>query len=147
MFQSIRLPRRTVSGARHRHRSAEGGSDFVQAYPGRFRLSAAAALAAAALLGVSGLAALAGPVAAAEVHQVNPYVGATQYVNPLWKAEVESEAVAQPSLATKMRVVENQPTAVWLDSMGAIAGPSGGMGLAAHLNAALTQKGSGPGAR
>jgi cellulose 1,4-beta-cellobiosidase len=80
----------------------------------------------------------------AEAHQVNPYVGATQYVNPLWKAEVESEAVAQPSLATKMRVVENQPTAVWLDSMGAIAGPSGGMGLAAHLNAALTQKGSGP---
>ena len=43
-----------------------------------------------------------------------------------------------------MRVVENQPTAIWLDSMGAIAGPSGGMGLAAHLNAALTQKGSGP---
>ncbi|HEX7612820.1 MAG TPA: glycoside hydrolase family 6 protein, partial [Candidatus Limnocylindrales bacterium] len=100
------------------------------------------------MLGVSGLAALAGPVAAAEVHQVNPYVGATQYVNPLWKAEAESEAVAQqsanPTLAAKMRVVENQPTAVWLDSMGAIAGPSGGMGLAAHLNAALTQKGSGP---
>jgi cellulose 1,4-beta-cellobiosidase len=43
-----------------------------------------------------------------------------------------------------MRVVENQPTAVWMDSMGAIAGPSGGMGLAAHLDAALTQKGSAP---
>src|ERR1035437_10421400 len=126
MFQSIRLPRRTVSGARHRHRSAEGGSDFVQTYPGRFRLSAAAALAAAALLGVSGLAALAGPVAAAEVHQGNPYVGATQYVNSLWKAEVESEAATKSgTLAAQMRTVENQPTAVWLDSMGAIAGPSG----------------------
>jgi cellulose 1,4-beta-cellobiosidase len=43
-----------------------------------------------------------------------------------------------------MRIVENQPTAVWMDSMGAIAGPSGGMGLAAHLDAALTQKGSSP---
>jgi cellulose 1,4-beta-cellobiosidase len=101
------------------------------------------------LVGVSALATVAAPApVAAESHQVNPYVGATQYVNPLWKAEVESEAVAQqsanPALAAKMRIVENQPTAIWLDSMGAIAGPAGGMGLAAHLNAALAQKGSGP---
>jgi cellulose 1,4-beta-cellobiosidase len=122
---------------------------FVQTYSGRFRISTAGAIAAAALVGASGLAALAIPAQVfAEAHQTNPYVGATQYVNPLWKAEVESEAVAQqatnPSLAAKMRIVENQPTAVWLDSMGAIAGPAGGMGLAAHLNAALSQKGSGP---
>jgi cellulose 1,4-beta-cellobiosidase len=101
------------------------------------------------LVGVSALATVAAPAHVfAESHQVNPYSGATQYVNPLWKAEVESEAVAQqgsnPTLAAEMRVVENQPTAVWLDSMGAIAGPSGGMGLAAHLDAALTQKTSAP---
>jgi cellulose 1,4-beta-cellobiosidase len=84
----------------------------------------------------------------AESHQTNPYSGATQYVNPLWKAEVESEATAQQSsnsaLAAQMRVVENQPTAVWMDSISAITGPSGGMGLAAHLDAALNQKGSAP---
>ena len=117
----------------------------MQSYLPRFRVAAVALL-----IGVSALATVAAPkpVAAAEAHQTNPYVGATQYVNPLWKAEVESEAVAQqsanPTLAAKMRIVENQPTAVWLDSMGAIAGPAGGMGLAAHLNAALSQKGSGP---
>jgi len=116
----------------------------VRMSPGRVRLAAGAFL-----VGASALAAVSAPmVQAAEAHQVNPYVGATQYVNPLWKAEVESEAVAQqasnPSLAAKMRVVENQPTAVWLDSMGAIGGPSGGMGLAAHLDAALTQKTSAP---
>jgi cellulose 1,4-beta-cellobiosidase len=124
--------------------TVEGGSDFVQAYLSKFRVAAVTLL-----VGVSALAtvAAAAPVAA-ESHQVNPYAGATQYVNPLWKAEVESEAVAQqsanPALAAKMRIVENQPTAIWLDSMGAIAGPAGGMGLAAHLNAALAQKGSGP---
>ena len=81
----------------------------MQAYLGKFRVAAATLL-----IGVSALATVAAPAAVfAEAHQVNPYVGATQYVNPLWKAEVESEAVAQPSLATKMRVVENQPTAVW----------------------------------
>ena len=106
----------------------------MQSYLPRFRVAAVALL-----IGVSALATVAAPkpVAAAEAHQTNPYVGATQYVNPLWKAEVESEAVAQqsgnPTLAAKMRIVENQPTAVWLDSMGAIAGPAGGMGLAAHL--------------
>jgi cellulose 1,4-beta-cellobiosidase len=116
----------------------------VQAYLPKFRVAAVTLL-----VGVSALATVAAPApVAAESHQVNPYVGATQYVNPLWKAEVESEAVAQQSanaaLAAKMRVVENQPTAIWLDSMGSIAGPAGGMGLAAHLNAALAQKGSGP---
>ena len=102
--------------------------------------------AATLLIGVSARATVAVPgTVLAEAHQSNPYAGATQYVNPLWKAEVESEAAKQSgTLAANMRVVGNQPTAVWLDSMGAIAGPSGGMGLAAHLDAALTQKGSGP---
>ena len=114
---------------------------MVHSYPRMLRVAAAGVL-----LGASAIATIAAPAAVlAESHQANPYVGATQYVNPLWKAEVESEAAKQSgTLATQMRVVENQPTAVWMDSMGAIAGPSGGMGLAAHLDAALTQKGSGP---
>ena len=97
---------------------------------------------AALLVMMAVLTAMAAPmVVSAESHQVNPYVGATQYVNPLWKAEVDAEAAKQSgTLATQMRIVENQPTAVWMDSMGAIAGPSGGMGLAAHLDAALTQE-------
>src|ERR1035437_7591070 len=112
---------------------------MVRTYPRVLVVAVAALLAGAAVV-----TAVAPPVAA-EAHQVNPYVGATQYVNPLWKAEVESEAATKSgTVAAQMRTVENQPTAVWLDSMGAIAGPSGGMGLAAHLNAALTQKGSGP---
>lgn len=111
----------------------------MQAYLGRFRV-----VAATALIGASAFATFGAPAPVlAESHQVNPYVGATQYVNPLWKAEVEAEAVAQssnPALAAKMRIVKNQPTAVWMDSMSAIVGPIGGMGLAAHLDAALTQK-------
>jgi cellulose 1,4-beta-cellobiosidase len=97
---------------------------------------------AALLASASALAAVVAPAVMAEAHQDNPYVGATQYVNSQWAAEVESEAVAQasnPTLAAKMRIVEKQATAVWLDSMGAI-NPSSGMGLAAHLNAAVAQK-------
>jgi cellulose 1,4-beta-cellobiosidase len=114
---------------------------MVKTGSGMFRVAAAVVL-----VGVSALATVAAPMHVfAESHQVNPYVGATQYVNPLWKAEADAEAAKQSgTLAAQMKIVENQPTAVWMDSMGAIAGPSGGMGLAAHLDAALAQKGSGP---
>src|ERR1035437_6418582 len=65
--------------------------DRVRPYPGMFRVAAAALL-----VGVSALATVAVPAAVfAEAHQVNPYVGATQYVNPLWKAEVDAEAAKQ----------------------------------------------------
>ena len=108
----------------------------MQTYSGRFRISTAGAIAAAALVGASGLAALAIPAQVfAEAHQTNPYVGATQYVNPLWKAEVESEAVTTPSAVKWFH-----PSRKGL-IMGIVVG---GMGLAAHLNAALSQKGSGP---
>ena len=39
-----------------------------------------------------------------------------------------------------MATVAKQPTAVWMDSIGAITGPPGGMGLQAHLDAALAQQ-------
>ncbi|MGW0391243.1 glycoside hydrolase family 6 protein [Streptomyces sp. NPDC003042] len=65
----------------------------------------------------------------------NPYAGAKVYVNPEWSAK----AAAEPGGSR----IANQPTAVWLDRTAAIAGVGGGMGLRAHLDEALKQKGSG----
>ncbi|MFF5367191.1 glycoside hydrolase family 6 protein [Streptomyces sp. NPDC013187] len=65
----------------------------------------------------------------------NPYVGARAYVNPEWSAK----AAAEPGGSR----ISNQPTAVWLDRIAAINGVNGGMGLRAHLDEALKQKGSG----
>jgi cellulose 1,4-beta-cellobiosidase len=66
----------------------------------------------------------------------NPYAGVKGYVNPEWKAKADAEAGGSR--------VSNNPTAVWLDRIAAIAGTSGSssngsMGLAAHLDAALAQ--------
>ncbi|MEU5890620.1 glycoside hydrolase family 6 protein [Streptomyces sp. NPDC047461] len=65
----------------------------------------------------------------------NPYTGAKVYVNPEWSAK----AAAEPGGSK----IANQPTAVWLDRIVAINGVIGGMGLRAHLDEALKQKGSG----
>ncbi|MEU3491033.1 glycoside hydrolase family 6 protein [Streptomyces massasporeus] len=65
----------------------------------------------------------------------NPYTGAKVYVNPEWSAK----AAAEPGGSK----IANQPTAVWLDRIAAINGVKGGMGLRAHLDEALKQKGSG----
>ncbi|POX61443.1 cellulose 1,4-beta-cellobiosidase [Streptomyces sp. Ru62] len=65
----------------------------------------------------------------------NPYSGAKGYVNPEWSAH----AAAEPGGSR----IANQPTAVWLDRIAAINGVNGGMGLRAHLDEALKQKGSG----
>ncbi|MEN8651948.1 glycoside hydrolase family 6 protein [Streptomyces sp. 21So2-11] len=65
----------------------------------------------------------------------NPYAGAKVYVNPEWSAK----AAAEPGGSR----IADQPTAVWLDRAAAIAGVNGGMGLRAHLDEALRQKGSG----
>ncbi|MFE1839585.1 glycoside hydrolase family 6 protein [Streptomyces sviceus] len=65
----------------------------------------------------------------------NPYVGAKAYVNPEWSAK----AAAEPGGSR----IANQPTAVWLDRIAAINGVNGGMGLRAHLDEALKQKGNG----
>ena len=64
----------------------------------------------------------------------NPYSGAGVYNNPQWRAA----AVAGGGSA-----IANQPTAVWFDRISAIAGngsaTTGSMGLAQHLNEAVTQ--------
>ncbi|MGI5379413.1 glycoside hydrolase family 6 protein [Streptomyces sp. CA-251387] len=65
----------------------------------------------------------------------NPYSGAKVYVNPEWSAK----AAAEPGGSR----IANQPTGVWLDRIAAINGVNGGMGLRAHLDEALRQKGSG----
>ncbi|MER6714422.1 MULTISPECIES: glycoside hydrolase family 6 protein [unclassified Streptomyces] len=65
----------------------------------------------------------------------NPYDGAKVYVNPEWSAK----AAAEPGGSR----VANQPTGVWLDRIAAINGAGGKMGLRAHLDEALRQKGSG----
>jgi cellulose 1,4-beta-cellobiosidase len=65
----------------------------------------------------------------------NPYAGAKVYVNPEWSAN----AAAEPGGSR----VSNQPTGIWLDRIAAINGTGGHMGLRAHLDAALAQKGSG----
>ncbi|MGW3354959.1 glycoside hydrolase family 6 protein [Streptomyces bungoensis] len=65
----------------------------------------------------------------------NPYAGAKVYVNPEWSAH----AAAEPGGSR----ISNQPTAVWLDRIATINGVNGGMGLRAHLDEALKQKGSG----
>ncbi|MFI6280128.1 glycoside hydrolase family 6 protein [Streptomyces sp. NPDC050988] len=72
------------------------------------------------------------PVPGAKVD--NPYAGAKVYVNPEWKAKATVE--------TGGSRIANQPTGVWLDRIAAINGVNGGMGLRAHLDAALAQKGS-----
>jgi len=73
----------------------------------------------------------------------NPYLGARGYVNPEWSAKAAAE--------TGGSRVANISTAVWIDRIAAIVGTSGSssngsMGVADHLNAALTQlaAGSGP---
>ncbi|MBT2416638.1 glycoside hydrolase family 6 protein [Streptomyces sp. ISL-22] len=65
----------------------------------------------------------------------NPYSGAKVYVNPEWSAK----AAAEPGGSR----IANQPTGVWLDRIAAVNGVNGGMGLRAHLDEALRQKGSG----
>ena len=64
----------------------------------------------------------------------NPYAGATVYNNSQWRANAAANGGS---------AIANQPTGVWFDRISAIAGNSspttGSMGLADHLNAAVTQ--------
>jgi cellulose 1,4-beta-cellobiosidase len=69
--------------------------------------------------------------AASQPQPANPYEGARVYVNPEWS----SRALAEPGGDR----VAQQPTAVWLDSIAAIHGDPGAMGLAAHLDQAVVQ--------
>ena len=65
----------------------------------------------------------------------NPYEGAQVYVNPIWSANAASEPGGE--------AVADEPTAVWLDRIGAIEGndspTTGSMGLRDHLDDAVGQ--------
>jgi cellulose 1,4-beta-cellobiosidase len=66
----------------------------------------------------------------------NPYAGAQGYRNPEWQAKANAEPGGNR--------VSNNPTAVWIDRIAAIAGTGGSssngtMGVRAHLDAALAQ--------
>ena len=82
------------------------------------------------------LAALALPgMASAQTKLDNPFVGATMYVNPNFTANANAEAAQQSdsTLAARMRLVGQQPQAVWMDRISAV--PS----LATHLDGTLAQ--------
>ncbi|MFE7595182.1 glycoside hydrolase family 6 protein, partial [Kitasatospora sp. NPDC057512] len=83
--------------------------------------------------------ALAAP--AATVHVANPFAGATGYLNPDYTAAVKAQASADGGAlgALEAQVAAN-PTAVWMDHIGAIAGDGGRLGLQAHLDHALAQQ-------
>ncbi|MCC9306520.1 glycoside hydrolase family 6 protein [Kitasatospora sp. RB6PN24] len=100
--------------------------------------------AATALLGATGLLpgiGAATPAHAATVHVANPFVGATGYLNPDYAAEVNAQAAADGGAlgALESQVAAN-PTAVWLDHIGAITGDAGHLGLQAHLDHALAEQ-------
>lgn len=80
----------------------------------------------------------------AQQHVANPFVGATQYLNPDYTKEVQSiiPTVSDPKVAAQLNTITTYPTAVWMDRIAAIAGSSatgGRLGLAEHLDTALTQ--------
>ncbi|MEE1781528.1 glycoside hydrolase family 6 protein [Streptomyces sp. SP17BM10] len=105
--------------------------------------------AAAALLGATGLLpgigaagpALAAPVHAAAARVANPFAGATGYLNPDFAAEVKAQASADGgTLGGLESQVAANPTAVWMDHIGAIAGDATHLSLQAHLDHALAQQ-------
>nr|WP_246070607.1 glycoside hydrolase family 6 protein [Paenibacillus kobensis] len=61
---------------------------------------------------------------AAEAHVDNPYVGATQYLNPDYANLIDTSIaqVSDPVLKAKMETVKSYPTAIWLDRIAAIQG-------------------------
>lgn len=50
----------------------------------------------------------------------NPFEGAQFYVNPDYTKKVEAAAKAAPELAAQIKKVAKQPTALWLESIGAL---------------------------
>jgi len=63
----------------------------------------------------------------------NPWVGGNYYIDPIWAAKAAAEPGGE--------AIANYNTAVWMDRIGAIAGPEDGdgMGLRDHLDNAVVQ--------
>ena len=86
------------------------------------------------------------PGAAGSTNSGNPFAGASFYVNPQWASDVRGAAQAvaaqEPELSAAIQRVASQPAAFWLDRIAAIDGTSTMLGLAGHLDEALTQQAS-----
>jgi cellulose 1,4-beta-cellobiosidase len=72
-------------------------------------------------------------------HPANPYLGATQYLNPDYVSEVNAQVAADGGNSHEAKVATWQ-TGIWMDRIAAIAGDSTHLGLQAHLDHALTTR-------
>jgi cellulose 1,4-beta-cellobiosidase len=85
----------------------------------------------------------------AQTHVSNPFVGATQYVNPDYTKEVQAliATTTDPTLKAQMNTITTYSTGIWMDRIAAIAGSSatgGRLGLQEQLdNAVLVQQAAG----
>jgi cellulose 1,4-beta-cellobiosidase len=85
----------------------------------------------------------------AQTHVANPFVGATQYVNPDYTKEVQAliATTTDATLKAQMNTVTTYSTGIWMDRIAAIAGSSstgGRLGLQEQLdNAVLVQQSAG----
>ena len=85
----------------------------------------------------------------AQTHVSNPFVGATQYVNPDYTKEVQAlmATTTDATLRAQMNTVTTYSTGIWMDRIAAIAGSSatgGRLGLQEQLdNAVLVQQSAG----
>ena len=80
--------------------------------------------------------------ALAQTHVDNPFVGATVYKNPDYATKVQTSIAqtADTALKSKMQIVAQTPTFIWLDRIAAIAGGPDSAGLQQHLDNALAQR-------
>jgi cellulose 1,4-beta-cellobiosidase len=81
----------------------------------------------------------------AQTHVDNPYIGATVYKDPGYAAKVQTsiDQTTDATLRSKMQIVAQTPTFVWLDRMAAIPSTATQIGLQAHLDNALAQQQAG----
>jgi cellulose 1,4-beta-cellobiosidase len=85
----------------------------------------------------------------AQTHVANPFVGATQYVNPDYTKEVQTliATTTDATLKAQMNTVTTYSTGIWMDRLAAIAGSSstgGRLGLQEQLdNAVLVEQAAG----
>jgi cellulose 1,4-beta-cellobiosidase len=70
-------------------------------------------------------------------HVADPFTGAKPYLNPDYVAEVKTQAAADGNPAAELAVANNQ-TAIWLDTMAAIAGGTTATGTRTGLQQQLT---------
>ena len=82
----------------------------------------------------------------AQMHVSNPFVGAKQYANPDYAAELQTleATLSDPVLIGQLKNLETYSTGIWMDRIAAISGGPGRLSLSAQLdNAVLVQQAAG----